>query len=131
MATFVKIYPQNPNEREIERVVKVLRADGVIVYPTDGVYAFGCSLQSPKAVERLAKLRDKSDKNLSIVCTDISMADKFTRIDNWQFKLLKRNTPGAFTFLLERFFFYPTSIKWDFLYAASYTKKIKVIKLFL
>ena len=69
MATFVKIYPQNPNEREIERIVKVLRADGVIVYPTDGVYAFGCSL--------------------------------FTKIDNWQFKLLKRNTPGAFTFLLE------------------------------
>ncbi len=101
MATFVKIYPQNPNEREIERVVKVLRADGVIIYPTDGVYAFGCSLQSPKAIERLAKLRDKSDKNLSIVCGDISMADKFTRIDNWQFKLLKRNTPGAFTFLLE------------------------------
>lgn len=101
MATFVKIYPQNPNEREIERVVKVLRADGVIVYPTDGVYAFGCSLHSAKAVERLSRLRDKSDKSLSIVCSDISMADRFAKIDNWQFKLLRRNTPGAFTFLLE------------------------------
>ena len=101
MAKFVKIYPQNPSEREIERVVKVLEEGGLIIYPTDGVYAFGCSLRSPKALERLATLRGKSDKDLSIVCSDISMVDKFARIDNSQFKTLKRNTPGAFTFILE------------------------------
>lgn len=97
----VKIYPQNPSEREIERVVKVLESDGLIIYPTDGVYAFGCSLRSAKAIERLRNLSGKEEKLLSIVCSDISMVDKFARIDNNIFKILKRNTPGEFTFILE------------------------------
>lgn len=102
MATnIIKIYATNPSEREIERVVKVLQNDGVVVYPTDGVYALGCSLRSAKAVQRLAAISSKSDKKLSIVCTDISMADKFAKIDNGQFKILKRNLPGPFTFILE------------------------------
>lgn len=100
-ANIVKIYTANPSEREIERVVKVLQNDGIIVYPTDGVYALGCSLRSAKAVQRLATLSDKSDKKLSIVCADISMADKFAKIDNGQFKVLRRNLPGPFTFILE------------------------------
>ncbi len=101
MSKLVKIYPQNPSEKEIQRVVKILQNDGLIIYPTDGVYAFGCSLRSAKAVERLRQLSGKEEKLLSIVCSDISMVDKFARIDNQQFKILKRNTPGAFTFILE------------------------------
>ena len=101
MAKLIKIYPQNPSEREIEKVVKVLENDGVVIYPTDGVYAFGALLRSAKAVERLRNLSGKQEKLLSIVCSDISMVDKFARIDNSQFKILKRNTPGAFTFILE------------------------------
>lgn len=101
MAKLVKIYPQNPSEREIERVVKVLENDGVIIYPTDGVYAFGALLRSAKAVERLRSVSGKDQKRLTIICSDISMVDKFARIDNSQFKILKRNTPGAFTFILE------------------------------
>lgn len=101
MAKIVRLYPQNPSEREIERVVKVLENDGLIIYPTDGVYAFGCSLRSAKAIERLRTLCGKDEKMLSIVCADISMVDKFARIDNSQFRILKRNTPGAFTFILE------------------------------
>lgn len=101
MAKIVKIYPQNPAEREIERVVKILEDDGLIIYPTDGVYAFGCLLRSSKAVERLRALTGKEEKMLSIVCSDISMVDRFARIDNAAFKILKRNTPGAFTFILE------------------------------
>lgn len=101
MAKLVKIYPQNPSDREIEKVVKILENDGVVIYPTDGVYAFGCSLRSGKAVERLRQLSGKEEKLLSIVCSDISMVDKFARIDNSQFRILKRNTPGAFTFILE------------------------------
>lgn len=97
----VKIYPQNPSEREIERVAKVLESDGLVIYPTDGVYAFGCSLRSAKAIERLRNLSGKEEKLLSIVCSDISMVDKFARIDNNIFKILKRNTPGEFTFILE------------------------------
>lgn len=101
MPKLVKIYPQNPSEREIEKVVKILENDGVVIYPTDGVYAFGCSLRSAKAVERLRSLSGKDERLLSIVCSDISMVDKFARIDNTQFRILKRNTPGAFTFILE------------------------------
>ena len=101
MPKLVKIYPQNPSEREIEKVVKILENDGVVIYPTDGVYAFGCSLRSAKAVERLRSLSGKDEKLLSLVCSDISMVDKFARIDNTQFRILKRNTPGAFTFILE------------------------------
>jgi tRNA threonylcarbamoyl adenosine modification protein (Sua5/YciO/YrdC/YwlC family) len=101
MPKLVKIYPQNPSEREIEKVVKILENDGVVIYPTDGVYAFGCCLRSAKAVERLRSLCGKEEKLLSIVCSDISMVDKFARIDNTQFRILKRNTPGAFTFILE------------------------------
>ncbi len=101
MAKRVKLYEQNPSERELERVVKVLQDDGVIIYPTDGVYAFGCSLRSAKGVEKLRAISGKEEKLLSIVCTDISMVDKFARIDNSTFKILKRNTPGEFTFILE------------------------------
>lgn len=101
MSKIVKLYAQNPSEREIERVVKVLEDDGLIIYPTDGVYAFGCLLRSAKAVERLRALCGKDEKMLSIICSDISMVDKFARIDNSQFRILRRNTPGAFTFILE------------------------------
>ncbi len=101
MAKTVKLYEQNPSERELERVVKLLKNDGVIIYPTDGVYAFGCSLRSAKGVEKLRAISGKQEKLLSIVCSDISMVDKFARIDNQQFKILKRNTPGPFTFILE------------------------------
>ncbi len=101
MARMVKIYAENPSEREIERVVKVLENDGVVIYPTDGVYAFGALLHSAKAVERLRALSGKEERLLTIVCSDISMVDKFAKIDNSQFKILKRNTPAPFTFILE------------------------------
>lgn len=101
MAKLVKIYAENPSEREIERVVKVLENDGVVIYPTDGVYAFGALLRSAKAVERLRALSGRDEKLLTIVCSDISMVDKFAKVDNAQFKILKRNTPAPFTFILE------------------------------
>ena len=101
MAKLVKIYAENPSEREIERVVKVLENDGVVIYPTDGVYAFGALLRSAKAVERLRSLSGRDEKLLTIVCSDISMVDKFAKVDNAQFKILKRNTPAPFTFILE------------------------------
>lgn len=101
MAKLVKIYAENPSEREVERVVKVLENDGVVIYPTDGVYAFGALLRSAKAVERLRALSGRDEKLLTIVCSDISMVDKFAKVDNAQFKILKRNTPAPFTFILE------------------------------
>lgn len=98
---FVKIYSDNPNEREIERVIKVLQSDGVVIYPTDGVYAFGCSLRSAKAVERVKQIRKKKKDELTIVCSDFSMISDFAKVDNFQFKTLKRNLPGCFTFILD------------------------------
>lgn len=96
----VKIYPQNPNQKVIDQVVGVLENDGVIVYPTDTVYAFGCSLKSPKAIEKLKAIRQK-DGELSIVCADLSHIADYAKVDNSVFKVLKRNLPGPFTFILK------------------------------
>lgn len=96
----IKIYPQNPNPKDIDRVVEILRGGGVIVYPTDGVYAFGCSLASGKAVERLKALRNRRNDQLTIACESLSRVAEYTLVDNAQFRLLKRSLPGAFTFIL-------------------------------
>ncbi len=101
MADLIKIYTDNPNEREIARAVKVLENDGVIIYPTDGVYAFGCSLHSAKALQRILQIRHKRDDELTIVCSDISMINSFAKISNQQFKVLRRNLPGRFTFIMD------------------------------
>ena len=69
---FVKLYPENPNPREVARIAALLRGDGVVIYPTDGVYAFGCSLASRKAVERIKAIRGKRDDELTIVCDGLS-----------------------------------------------------------
>lgn len=95
-----KIYEQNPSEREIRRVVEVLERDGVVIYPTDSVYAFGCSLRSAKGIERLRRLRGKESDSLSVVFSDLAQVAQYCRVDNATFRILKRNFPGAFTFLL-------------------------------
>ncbi|MFI3265628.1 MAG: L-threonylcarbamoyladenylate synthase [Rikenellaceae bacterium] len=96
----VKIYNQNPNEKTIAQVVDVLNNDGVIIYPTDSVYAFGCSINSAKALERIKVLTGKDTKDISIMCADLSSISDYARIETPVFKLLKRNTPGPFTFIL-------------------------------
>lgn len=95
----IKIYPKNPNQKALMQVIDVLERDGVIVYPTDTVYAFGCSLKSVKAVEKLKSIKSRK-KNMSIICRDISEISAYAKVDNHTFKLLKRNLPGAFTFIL-------------------------------
>lgn len=95
-----KIYPQNPSEKELRKVVAALEDDGIIIYPTDGVYAFGCSLRSSKAIERMRRLRGKSEAELTLVFDGIAQVAEYCRVDNTAFRILKRNLPGAFTFLL-------------------------------
>ncbi|MBR7103232.1 MAG: threonylcarbamoyl-AMP synthase [Tidjanibacter sp.] len=97
----LKIYENNPSPREVARVVKCLQDGGVVIYPTDGVYAFGCSMQSSKAVARLKQICGKSDDRLTVVCSSLSQISELARVDNPQFKVLKRNLPGPFTFILE------------------------------
>lgn len=95
-----KIYPQNPNEKEILRIASMLSQGDVIIYPTDTLYAFGCSLNSAKAIEKLQQVSGKQGNDLSIICSDLSEIATYARVDNNTFKLLKRNLPGPFTFIL-------------------------------
>ena len=87
----IRIYPENPNEKAITQVVDILQRDGIIIYPTDSVYAFGCSLRSTRAIERLRVLTGKQGNNFSIICADLSGIATYARVDNPVFKLMKRN----------------------------------------
>ena len=95
-----KIYEQNPSEKELQRVVDALERDEIIIYPTDSVYAFGCSLRSPKAIERLRRIRGKSEEKFAVVFESIAQVAEYCRVDNAVFRILKRNLPGPFTFVL-------------------------------
>jgi len=103
MAEFIKIYPNNPNPKDIKRVVDVIRKGGVIIYPSDTVYALGCDVKNTRALERVAKLKGvKLEKaNFSFVCESLSnLSDYVKQIDSSTFKLLKRALPGPYTFIL-------------------------------
>ena len=96
------IIEDNINMRHIEDIVCVLRDGGIIVYPTDTVYAIGCDALNNQAIERICSLKAmKSAKtNLSIICSDISEVSQYAKFDNLQFRLMKNNLPGPFTFIL-------------------------------
>lgn len=96
----VKIYEQNPSEKELMRVVDALERDGIVIYPTDSVYAFGCSLRSAKAIERLRRIKGKGDTNFTVVFESIAQVAEYCRVDNAVYRILKRNLPGPFTFVL-------------------------------
>ena len=103
MAEFIKIYNKNPNTIEIDKVVKLLKNGGVIIYPTDTVYGLGCDISNNKAMERIARLKNvKLDKaNFSFICYDLSnLSEYIKQIDTPTYKILKRALPGAFTFIL-------------------------------
>jgi tRNA threonylcarbamoyl adenosine modification protein (Sua5/YciO/YrdC/YwlC family) len=97
------INPHNPEGRKIRQAVDIMESGGVIIYPTDTVYALGCDMLNAKAVDRICRLRqlDPVKANLSIVCRDISEVSEFTQqIDNQIFRVMKKNLPGPFTFIL-------------------------------
>ena len=104
MSQFLKIYPENPNEAAIKKVVDVLKNGGLIIYPTDTVYGLGCDIRNTKALERIAKIKGiKLEKaNFSFVCHDLSNISDYTKqFDTGTFKILKRALPGPYTFILE------------------------------
>ncbi len=99
----IKLYNDNPDPRQIEKIVKILKDGGVIIYPTDTVYGLGCDITNNKAVERIAKIKGVNPKksNFSFICHNLSHLSEYTsHIDNSVFKALKRNLPGPFTFIL-------------------------------
>ena len=103
MSQLIKIFEENPNEREIDKIVKVLKKGGLIIYPTDTVYGLGCDITNTKAMEKVAKIKGvKLNKaNFSFICYDLSnLSDYVKQIDTATFKTLKRNLPGPYTFIL-------------------------------
>ena len=100
----IKLYEENPDQRRIDQVIEVLRNGGLIAYPTDTVYGIGCDIMNQKAVERVASLKgiQLEKSHFSFICYDLSHLSDYTRpIPNNIFKLMKRNLPGPFTFILE------------------------------
>ena len=99
----LKIHPDNPNPRQIDMAVQALCNNGLIIYPTDTVYGLAWDINSPKAFDKIVKIKGKNalKENFSLVCSDISQVSQFTlQINNATFKLLKHNLPGPFTFIL-------------------------------
>ncbi len=100
----LQIHPENPGQRQITSVVKTLSRGGIVIYPTDTVYGMGCDIKHGKAIEKIARIKGVSPRNpsLSFIFSDISQISEYTRpIENPIFKLLKRNLPGPFTFILK------------------------------
>lgn len=101
MSQFFSIHPDNPQARLIRQAVDIIRAGGVIAYPTDSAYALGCHLGDKNALERIRRLRQLDDKhNFTLVCRDLSELGVYAKVDNVMFRLLKANTPGPYTFIL-------------------------------
>lgn len=103
MAELIRIYEENPNDKDIRKVVEVLRNGGLIIYPTDTVYGLGCDITNTSALERIAQIKNvKLDKaNFSFICEDLSnLSDYVKQIDTQTFKILKRCLPGPYTFIL-------------------------------
>lgn len=99
----VRIYEENPQPKEIARIVEILRKGGIIIYPTDTVYGLGCDINNSKGIERIARIKkmDLKKDHLSFICYDLSHISDYTQqISNQTFKALKRNLPGPFTFIL-------------------------------
>lgn len=101
MSQFLQIHPENPQLRLIHRVVEILRDGGVIVYPTDSGYAIGCHIGDKSAMERIRRIRQLDDRhNFTLVCRDLSEIATYAKVDNVAYRLIKRLTPGPFTFIL-------------------------------
>jgi len=98
----LKMYTSNINDRFMDEVVDTLRDGGIVIYPTDTLYAIGCDALKNSAIERICKIKGINPQrtNLSIVCSDISQASQYARIDNRAYQLLRENLPAAFTFIL-------------------------------
>lgn len=98
----VRLFEDNPNDREIRKIVELLRDGGVIIYPTDTIYAIGCDINSVKAVQRVSAIRGvKAEKaNFSMICKDLGNIATYAKVSNGTFRLMKQCLPGPFTFVL-------------------------------
>lgn len=102
MSQLFQLHPKDPQRRLLRQAADRLRAGGLIVYPTDSCYALGCQIGDKDAMERLARIR-QTDKHhhFTLVCRDLSEIAKYAKVGTWQYRLLRANTPGPYTFLLQ------------------------------
>lgn len=98
----IKLYSENTNQRGLQHIVEVLRDGGTVIYPTDTIYGIGCDALNVRAVEKICALKgiDPQKSNLSIICNDLSNISEYAKVSNNTFKLMRKNLPGPFTFIL-------------------------------
>ena len=103
MAEFIKLYEKGTDMRKVEQIVACLKSGGVIIYPTDTVYGMGCDIHNTRAVERICQIKGiKPNKNnFSFICNDLSNISDYAKVSTAAFKLMKKNLPGPFTFILD------------------------------
>lgn len=101
MTKVIKIYESKPNERHLTQVCDALKCGGIIIVPTDSYYAYGCAISNIKAINKIKNIKGKKNDDLSLICSSISMAAEYSKIDNRQYKILRDNTPDAITFILQ------------------------------
>jgi len=102
MSLFIEIHPQNPQARLIKQVADIVRSGGVIAYPTDSTYALGCAIGNKSSIDKIKHLRRLDAKhNFTLVCPNLSQLGLFAKVDTSAFRLLKANTPGPYTFILQ------------------------------
>ena len=101
MSIFLEIHPDNPQPRHIKQAAGIIRAGGIVAYPTDSCYALGCQIGDKNAMGRIRKIRE-ADKNhhFTLVCSDLSEISQFARVSNPAYRILKAHTPGPYTFIL-------------------------------
>jgi tRNA threonylcarbamoyl adenosine modification protein (Sua5/YciO/YrdC/YwlC family) len=102
MSQFFALHPTHPETRLIRRAVDIVRAGGVIAYPTDSSYAIGCHIGDKAAMERIRSIRGVDERHhFTLMCRDLSEIGTYAKVDNSQYRLLKAHTPGAYTFILK------------------------------
>jgi len=102
MSQYFAVHPTHPQPRLIAQAVAIIRAGGVVAYPTDSCYAIGCQIGNKEAMQRLRAIRRIDDKHhLTLMCRDLSEISTYAQVDNVQYRLLKKITPGSYTFILQ------------------------------
>lgn len=101
MAKLIEVHPTDPQPRRVKAIADIMREGGLVAYPTDSSYAFGCHIGDKRAIDRIHRIRRTSKKhNFTLVCRDLSEISVYARVDNWAYRLIKSMTPGPYTFVL-------------------------------
>jgi len=101
VAILIEIHPENPQPRRVDTIVEIIRSGGLIAYPTDSSYAFGCHIGDKRAMDRIRRIRHTDKRhNFTLVCSDLSEISTYARVDNWTYRMIRSMTPGPYTFVL-------------------------------